>query len=183
MPFSGTLEYPVPLPDLNADPNAGAYDFSAGSLSWTIGSHTFQNSPSMFGFSQGDESVRQFIVQSYDIVLPAGWSLTGIEHYNELALQMVDFTFIPDFVGGDLPASSVDFSAFTYSQIAWSFMVDDFVLQADGLDYSNAGNNTGGILGIIDSITVSVVPEPTAFAMLGIVGVGLGGCVWRRRRR
>ncbi len=45
------------------------------------------------------------------------------------------------------------------------------------------GDHDGMRLPVSGTITVTLVPEPSAFATVGILGVCLAGCVWRRRRR
>lgn len=55
----------------------------------------------------------------------------------------------------------------------------------DSTDTTNgyaAGQSSGGSMRL-DLVTVSSVPEPATFAMLGVAGLVVGALAWRRRRR
>ncbi|MGO9110925.1 MAG: choice-of-anchor tandem repeat GloVer-containing protein [Thermoguttaceae bacterium] len=48
-----------------------------------------------------------------------------------------------------------------------------------GMTSSGGGNNDG----VVFSLAIATVPEPSTFVLLSIAAMGLAGCTWRSRRR
>ena len=122
-------------------------------------------------------------------------SLVGLNGFNITSSSGSDFsspiTFgVLDFSGGfNLPVNA------TSPQQAWAFLqvnfsstntgtFDAFVLDPAG-SQGTIVNGLGSphVVGSTSAATISAVPEPSSFILVGLMA-GLGyGCVWLRRRR
>jgi|GEM_PF-2021109 len=111
----------------------------------------------------------------------AGGQASSTANSNGLRIELIDNNGAGSVIG------TTDFTAVDFTSLASNL---DLGLSNGNFTYTGSGNGdvkiritglgTGVFNGSIDSISVDVIPEPSATALLGLAGLGL---VLRRRRR
>ena len=101
----------------------------------------------------------------------------GANGYDQLVLSgsaALNGTLNVNLVGGFTPSAGESFDLIN-GRLTGSFSQITLPPLTNGLSWDTSSLYTTG--------TISIVPEPSTLALLGVGGIGLLGCDWRRRRR